>query len=174
MKQVALYTGAICEKSDNPVGAWSCILTFGGHEKRFQGYQPGTTLERMEIFSIITGLGALKEPCEVHVHSASKALLKMLRTKPLSAWMMDGWKDADGKEVPCRDLYMILFFQSKKHHLAFVPWNPEKLPEEGLQCMQMARESILAFQKLNTPMTEEEFLMQHPDLLQENAENPES
>ena len=69
-KSVQLYTDGACSGNPGP-GGWGCILNFNGKTKEMSGHMPKTTNNRMEIFAVISGLGALKEPCIVEVYSDS-------------------------------------------------------------------------------------------------------
>ena len=68
MKKVNIYTDGACSGNPGP-GGWAAILEFGPHRKEISGYMAGTTNNRMELFAAISGLGALKEPCEVTLYS---------------------------------------------------------------------------------------------------------
>ena len=69
-KQVTLYTDGACSGNPGP-GGWGCILSFQSKTKEMSGFMADTTNNRMEIFAVISGLGALKEPCIVDVYSDS-------------------------------------------------------------------------------------------------------
>ena len=63
MKKVELYTDGACKGNPGP-GGYGAILVYGGAEKEFSGGEALTTNNRMELLGAITGLAALKEPCE--------------------------------------------------------------------------------------------------------------
>ena len=68
MKKVDIYTDGAC--SGNPgAGGWGVILMFNGHVKEISGYVAETTNNRMELFSVISGLKCLQEKCDVTVYS---------------------------------------------------------------------------------------------------------
>ena len=77
-KLVTIYTDGACSGNPGP-GGWAAILQFGPHEKEISGYMPGTTNNRMELFAAISGLGALKEPCNVRLYSDSAYLVNAFR-----------------------------------------------------------------------------------------------
>ena len=75
MKNVEIYTDGAC--SGNPgVGGWCAILIYNGIEKVISGYSKSTTNNRMELFAIIQGLAALKQPCNVTLYSDSAYAIK--------------------------------------------------------------------------------------------------
>lgn len=64
MKHVEIYTDGACKGNPGP-GGWSAVIVYGGAEKELSGGEAATTNNRMELIGAISGLGALKEPCEV-------------------------------------------------------------------------------------------------------------
>ena len=155
-KQVVLFTGAECPKEMKGTGSWSCILTFGNHKKDLSGYQNGTTLERMELFSIISALGALKEPCDVRLYSNSSFLMETLRKKNLEKWMLSEWKDDNGEVLLHKDLFMILYFQTRKHHIVFARWNPNQFVEELSRCRELTRNALDEYNKMDNPQSDDQ------------------
>ena len=85
-KKVNIYTDGACSGNPGP-GGWAAILEFGKHRKEISGYMAGTTNNRMELFAAISGLGALKEPCDVTLYSDSNYLVQAFNDH----WI-DGWK----------------------------------------------------------------------------------
>ena len=71
MKHVDLYTDGACSGNPGP-GGYGAILVYNGKEKELSEGFSETTNNRMEILGVISGLKALKEPCEVTVYSDSK------------------------------------------------------------------------------------------------------
>ena len=70
MKHVDLYTDGACSGNPGP-GGYGAILVYNGKEKELSEGFLETTNNRMEILGVISGLKALKEPCEVTVYSDS-------------------------------------------------------------------------------------------------------
>lgn len=77
MKHVEIYTDGACKGNPGP-GGWSAVIVYGGAEKELSGGEAATTNNRMELIGAISGLGALKEPCEVTLYSDSKYLVMPL------------------------------------------------------------------------------------------------
>ena len=69
-RTVRLYTDGACSGNPGP-GGWGCVLCYKDKVKELSGHMANTTNNRMEIFAVIAGLGALKEPCVVEVYSDS-------------------------------------------------------------------------------------------------------
>ena len=74
MKQVEIFTDGACSGNPGP-GGFGVILKFNGHEKELSGGEKSTTNNRMELTAVITGLSALKEPCEVSLYTDSKYII---------------------------------------------------------------------------------------------------
>ena len=94
-KKVNIYTDGACSGNPGP-GGWGCILEFGPHTKELSGYMAGTTNNRMELFAAISGLGALKEPCDVTLYSDSNYLVQAFNDHWIDGWQRRGWKTSSG------------------------------------------------------------------------------
>jgi ribonuclease HI len=87
MKKVDLYTDGAC--SGNPgAGGWAAILIYNGNEKILSGGELETTNNKMEILSVIKGLEALKEKCEVTVYSDSQYLVAPFLEGYIDSWIL--------------------------------------------------------------------------------------
>ena len=64
IKKVEIFTDGACSGNPGP-GGFGVVLRFGQHEKELSGGAAETTNNRMELLGVITGLSALKEPCQV-------------------------------------------------------------------------------------------------------------
>ena len=95
-KQVNIYTDGACSGNPGP-GGWAAILEFGPHRKEISGYIAGTTNNRMELFAAISGLGALKEPCDVKLYSDSNYLVQAFNDHWIDNWKNKGWKTSNVK-----------------------------------------------------------------------------
>ena len=102
LKNVEVYSDGACSGNPGP-GGWAAILRFGPHEKVLSGNMPHTTNNRMEVFAVISALGALKERCHVRVHSDSTYVVNAFQQGWLANWQRRGWKTSDGKPVENQD-----------------------------------------------------------------------
>ena len=66
--------------------------------------RPCTTNNRMELMAAIAALEALKEPCEVELHTDSKYVMNGI-TEWIHGWKRNGWKTADKKPVKNGELW---------------------------------------------------------------------
>ena len=74
MKKVDIYSDGACSGNPGP-GGFGTIVVYKGIEKEISGGERNTTNNRMELLGAISGLEALKEPCEVTLTSDSKYLV---------------------------------------------------------------------------------------------------
>lgn len=131
MKKVEIYTDGACR--GNPgCGGWGAIISYNGVEKELSGGERETTNNRMELTAAISGLSALKEPCEVSLYSDSKYLVDAINKGWLDSWVKKGWKKADGKAVLNIDLWqkLISLFQTHKVTLIWVKGHNENIKNE--------------------------------------------
>ena len=117
-KKVNIYTDGACSGNPGP-GGWGCILEFGPHIKEMSGYMAGTTNNRMELFAAISGLGALKEPCEVIITTDSKYVSDAVTLGWAENWRKNGWKKADKKPALNIDLWEQLLELLAQHKVTF-------------------------------------------------------
>ncbi len=103
MKRIDIFTDGACKGNPGP-GGWGAILRMGAHEKEMSGGEAETTNNRMEMMAVIKALTALKEPCEVTVHTDSRYVIDGM-TKWLAGWIKRGWKNAAKQPVKNDDLW---------------------------------------------------------------------
>ena len=140
-KKVNIYTDGACSGNPGP-GGWAAILEFGSHRKEISGSMAGTTNNRMELFAAISGLGALKEPCDVKLYSDSNYLVQAFNDHWIENWKKNGWKTSGGAKVENQDLWMILIVQTKKHNVQFFKVKGHSDHPENNRCDELARNAI--------------------------------
>ena len=141
MKQVTIFTDGACSYNPGP-GGWACILIYGGHQKEISGYMPETTNNRMEIFAVIQGLRALKEPCSVSVFSDSAYVINAFKQGWIDRWQRSGWKTAAKKPVENQDLWNQLLIVMQKHQLSWNKVAGHSDVELNERCDQLARGQV--------------------------------
>ena len=113
LPKVTIYTDGGCQ--GNPgVGGWAAVLESDGHRKEIHGGEPATTNNRMELRAAIEGLGLLKRPCEVEMHTDSQYVRNGI-TKWLIGWKAKGWKTAAKEPVKNEDLWRALDTVTARH-----------------------------------------------------------
>ncbi len=147
-KDVNIYTDGACSGNPGP-GGWAAILEFGIHQKEISGFMAGTTNNRMELFAAISGLGALKEPCNVRLYSDSAYLVNAFNDHWIEGWQKKGWKKSDGEPVENQDLWFILTAQTRKHHVEFIKVKGHADHPQNNRCDELARAAIDEYRRLN-------------------------
>ena len=147
-KTVNIYTDGACSGNPGP-GGWAAILEFGMHRKELSGFMAGTTNNRMELFAAISGLGALKEPCNVNLYSDSNYLVQAFNEHWIDNWKKNGWKTSGGGKVENQDLWFILSAQTKKHNVRFIKVKGHADHPENNRCDELARAAIDEYRRIN-------------------------
>ena len=101
MKRVEIFTDGACSGNPGP-GGYGVILRYNGTVKELSGGERETTNNRMELTAVITGLSALKEPCEVELYSDSKYIIDAVTKGWAKNWQSNGWIKGDKKRLLIR------------------------------------------------------------------------
>jgi len=118
VKHVQIFTDGACKGNPGP-GGWGAILRLGEREKELSGSERQTTNNRMELMAVICALGALKEPCEVSLHTDSRYVIDGI-TGWIFGWQKNGWRNAAKKPVANADLWQDLLAAVKPHKIKWV------------------------------------------------------
>ncbi len=151
MKKITLYTDGAC--SGNPgIGGYGAILQYAGREKVLSGGEVETTNNRMELMAVISGLEALKEPCEVDIYSDSAYVVNAFLQDWITSWLMKGWRTAGKKEVLNIDLWKRLLSAMEPHKIEWHKVKGHADNELNNRCDEIARGEI---DKIRLTTTEE-------------------
>ena len=146
MKNVTIYTDGAC--SGNPgIGGWGAILIYNGHERELSGYNKDTTNNRMEMFAVIQGLSALKEPCEVQVYSDSAYVCNAFSEGWVKQWESNNWRTASKSPVKNEDLWKRLLLLMAKHKVEYVKVKGHADNEYNNRCDKLATDAIKRVKK---------------------------
>lgn len=115
MPHVTAYTDGACRGNPGP-GGWGVVLLFGKHRREMKGYEPDTTNNRMELRAAIEALSALRQPCEVDLHTDSQYLRNGMQSW-LANWKRNGWRTAARKPVKNADLWQQLDELAARHRV---------------------------------------------------------
>ena len=140
MKKVKIYTDGGCEGNPGP-GGWAAILIYGTVRKEISGADADTTNNRMELTAAIEALRALKQPCEIDLHTDSE-YLRLGMTSWLVRWKAKGWRTATKKPVKNRELWEALDAQAARHLIHWHWVKGHNLQPENERCDQLAAEAI--------------------------------
>ena len=114
-KAVQIHTDGACLGNPGP-GGWAGLLRWRGIEREVAGGAPDTTNNRMELMAAIAALEALREPCEVVLHTDSQYVRQGI-TEWMANWLRRGWKTAGGDPVKNRDLWERLHAAAARHRV---------------------------------------------------------
>ena len=93
--KITIYCDGSC--SGNPGNGGYCAILKSEKfpPKTVNGYDPETTNNRMEIMAALSGLKALKYPCEVEIISDSQYLVNTMSKNWKRKVNMDLWQELD-------------------------------------------------------------------------------
>lgn len=137
MKKVYLYTDGACSGNPGP-GGYGVILKYKGITKEMSGGSPETTNNRMELTAVITGLEALKEPCEVDLYSDSKYIIDAVTKGWAVSWQKNNWVKSDKKKALNVDLWEKLLSLLDVHKVNFFWVKGHAGHPENERCDQLA------------------------------------
>ena len=147
-KTVTIYTDGACSGNPGP-GGWGAVLIFGPHRKEMSGFMAGTTNNRMELFAAISALGALKEPCNVHLYSDSAYLVNAFNEHWIDNWQKKNWRTAAGTPVENQDLWAAMMLATRKHRVTFHKVKGHADNPENNRCDELATGAIAQWRAMN-------------------------
>lgn len=137
MKQVTIYTDGACSGNPGP-GGWGAILIYGAHKRELSGGEADTTNNRMELTAVITGLAALKEPCEVTLYSDSRYIIDAIQKGWAKKWQANHWMRNAKEPALNADLWEQLLGLLERHPVTFVWVKGHAGHPENERCDQLA------------------------------------
>ena len=106
MNEVTIYTDGAC--SGNPgKGGWGAILIYAKEKKYMSGSKELTTNNQMELTATIEALKAILKPSNIALYTDSQYVKNGI-TSWIFNWKKNGWKTANKKPVPNKDLWIEL------------------------------------------------------------------
>ena len=118
MKKIEMFTDGACSGNPGP-GGWGTILRYNGVEKELSGGNIDTTNNRMEMMAVISGLKALKEPCEINLYTDSKYVCDSVTKGWVYSWQKNNWRKADKKPALNVDLWIEMLVLLDTHKVTF-------------------------------------------------------
>ena len=117
---VVMFTDGSALGNPGPAGL-GVVLISGEHRREIsQGFRL-STINRMELLAVITGLEALKKPgCRVRIHTDSKYVHDAVSKGWLRQWQRNGWRTADKKPVKNPDLWKRFMVAAEQHQVEFI------------------------------------------------------
>lgn len=114
-KQVQVHTDGACLGNPGP-GGWAALLRYRGRERELSGGDPATTNNRMELMAAIAALEALRETCDVVLHTDSQYVRQGI-TLWMPNWLRRNWRTAGGGAVKNQDLWERLQAAASRHRV---------------------------------------------------------
>lgn len=102
------YTDGACannQASGGQKGGWGVVFTDG---RRFSGYDPATTNQRMELTAAIAALETVPPGSVITIHTDSAYLINAFTQNWFAGWEARGWRNAKGQPVANQDLWQRL------------------------------------------------------------------
>ena len=149
MKTITIHTDGGCEGNPGP-GGWAAILRHGAHTRELAGGEPATTNNRMELTAAIAALRALKEPCQVDLHTDSEYLREGI-TSWIGGWKARGWRTTDRKPVKNADLWQQLDEARARHVVKWHWLKGHAGHPENERCDQLAGAEIARLRQRLSP-----------------------
>ena len=143
--EVIIHTDGACSGNPGP-GGWGAILRFNGKTKELSGGEALTTNNRMELLAAISALDALKNACEVDLHTDSKYVMDGI-SKWIHGWKKNGWKTADKKPVKNAELWQALEEARNKHKVTLHWIKGHAGHPENERADELARAGMAPFKK---------------------------
>lgn len=142
MKRVTIYTDGACSGNPGP-GGWGAVLIYNGHNKEISGkVEETTTNNRMELLAVIEALKALKEPCQVEIHSDSAYLINAFQQKWIEKWQKNGWLNSKKEQVENIDLWKALLELAAVHQVEWIKVKGHEGNPMNERCDRLARNEI--------------------------------
>lgn len=147
MKKIMVYTDGACSKNPGP-GGWAAVLQYKGAQKEVSGFVPDTTNNRMELTAAIMALEALKEPCEVVLHTDSAYIHNAFQQRWIDRWQRNGWRTAANDPVENTDLWRQLLDAAQQHQMTWIKVKGHADNELNNLCDKLARKQITEHTKV--------------------------
>ena len=135
--KVEIFTDGACSGNPGP-GGYGVILKSGDLYKELSGGEAHTTNNRMELMGVITGLKALKFPCEVILTTDSKYVVDSVTKGWAKKWKANNWIKSDKKKALNVDLWEELLFLLEKHNVTFNWVKGHAGHQENERCDELA------------------------------------
>lgn len=146
-KHVIIYTDGGSLGNPGP-GGYGAVLRYNGHKREISGGYRLTTNNRMELMAAIEALKALKEPCNVTLHTDSQYVANGIAKGWAKRWRANDWMRNKKDKALNADLWAQLLELCEKHNVTFVWVRGHAGIPDNERCDTLAKE---AAQQENLP-----------------------
>ena len=136
-RQVTIYTDGACTGNPGP-GGYGVVMMFGEHRRELSGGFRRTTNNRMELMGPIEALEALKQGCQVTLHSDSQYVVRAMEEGWARRWQGNGWMRNKKEQAVNPDLWSKLLDLCDKHDVDFRWVRGHAGNPENERCDQLA------------------------------------
>jgi len=140
VKTVYIYSDGACSGNPGP-GGYGVILRYNGVERELSDGFADTTNNRMELMGVITGLEALKEPCEAIVVTDSQYVVNGIEKGWAAKWKANGWMRNSKEKALNPDLWNRLLTAVARHKVRFEWIRGHDGHKENERCDKLAVEA---------------------------------
>ncbi len=103
MKNIRVFTDGAC--SGNPgAGGWGVVIVNGNDIQKFNGFEPNTTNNRMELKAAIEGIKKSSIESNITLYTDSKYVKNGI-TDWIKNWKKNNWMTSSKKPVKNKDLW---------------------------------------------------------------------
>lgn len=148
MKNITIYTDGACANNPYGNGGYGTIIVDGNQRKEVSGGFQNTTNNRMEMYAIIFGLEALKEPCHVTVYSDSKYIVDSMTKGWVYRWRANNWMRNKQEPALNVDLWERILELCQTHKVTFQWVRGHAGHRENERCDKLA---VTALKQKNLP-----------------------
>ena len=113
--------------------------------KEISGYCDNTTNNQMELTAAIEALNKLKVPCDVELYSDSAYLINAFKEDWITKWQLNGFKNANKKEVANVDLWQQIIAYNSKYKINWIKVKGHADNEYNNRCDALATGEIAKF-----------------------------
>ena len=126
------------DRLDTLKNCHASMLDWQEMAQELSGGEPNTTNNRMELTAVITGLAALKEPCEVTLSSDSRYIIDAIQKGWAKKWQANHWMRNAKEPALNADLWEQLLGLLERHPVTFVWVKGHAGHPENERCDQLA------------------------------------
>ncbi len=117
LKEILIYTRGISSKGG--AGAYGIVLLHDKHRKELSGFVASGYNNRMDIYSAIKSLEALKFTCQVIIYNNNTYLSEAMNKGWVERWKKNAWLNSEKKPIQHPDLWNRLLLLSVEHKVCF-------------------------------------------------------
>ena len=101
--EILIWTDGACSGNPGP-GGWGVLIKNKNLSQKFNGGEPNTTNNRMELMAVIKALENVKFNSKIKIYTDSQYVKNGI-TIWITTWKNKNWKTSSNKEVKNRDLW---------------------------------------------------------------------